>query len=140
LSVAGNGLLTAEGLDAERQTGIKSLALCSPIEKFFAAAIHMDALIAFAADRRKTRRHKVAKEGMLIMSGGGPEYAVTICDMSAGGAGFCLTPGAGMPILLKLPDEFDLLVVKERLVYRAKLCWQSGSCGGVRFIGQPRLI
>jgi hypothetical protein len=71
------------------------------------------------------------KEGRIVIRGRST-INCTIRDMSDTGAKLRLA-GAS-----ELPEEFELLVVKNDLIYPAMLAWQTSDHVGVTFTGQPR--
>jgi hypothetical protein len=70
----------------------------------------VDAIFAFAADRRTCRRHRVLKEGKIIIASQTGELPVCIRNLSATGAGLMLNRPQ------QVPSEFDLLLVTESLL------------------------
>ena len=57
---------------------------------------------------------------------------VKIRDMSSSGA------LVNMPANVVLPDDFNLLIVSERLLYPAVVRWRKGEAMGLEFSGEPR--
>ena len=79
-------------------------------------------------ERRRERRHKVLKEGKVMLS----EWASVKCvvrDISASGARLEFDG----PV--HLPSAFHLCIVSADLTIPAVLAWQQQSEAGVRFTG-----
>jgi hypothetical protein len=83
-------------------------------------------------ERRKWPRHRVLKEGRIIV-GGRTSIDCVVRDMSEGGVKIRLKS----PLEL-LPQAFDLLVVKENLLFPCTLAWRNADTAGVAFTGQAK--
>lgn len=57
---------------------------------------------------------------------------VKIRDMSESGA------LVHLPANVVLPDNFNFLIVSERLLYPAVMRWRKGDAMGLEFTGEPR--
>lgn len=86
-----------------------------------------------AAEKRKETRRRVLKAGMLIFGEPPTPTAVTICDLSSGGARVKLSDG------VMVSSKAALLVVAESLLYPVQIRWRHGEQIGVSFEGQPEL-
>jgi hypothetical protein len=82
------------------------------------------------AQRRKSQRYRVLKEGRVLVAG---RYTIdcTVRDLSEAGAKIRVE---GAP---DLPGTLDLLIVREGLVYPCTLAWRKGDLAGLTFAGQP---
>jgi PilZ domain len=81
---------------------------------------------------RKEQRKKALKDGKLISADMATMVDVKIRDFSAGGARV-ETSGP-----IKLPENFSLLIVSEKLVYATHIRWRKGNLIGLEFKGKPR--
>ncbi len=82
-------------------------------------------------DQRKFPRHRVFKEAKIVSSAFKGAINVTIRDMSVGGARIDIPP------FVAIPEEFDLLVISENLLYPAVARWSGGISLGLEFAGEP---
>ena len=85
-----------------------------------------------APNQRLHTRHRVLTEGKIVFSNLSAAIDVTIRDLSIGGARI------RVPANIALPKLFNVLVVSERLLYPAELCWHRGEFAGIKFIGEAR--
>jgi hypothetical protein len=83
-------------------------------------------------NHRKYPRHKVLKEGKIITSTMDGAINVTIRDLSVGGAAFSCCP-----TYIEMPEDFNLLVTSENLLYQAVAKWHAGGVTGITFVGEP---
>ncbi len=86
---------------------------------------------SLAKDQRKYPRHRVFKEAKVVSSAFTGAINVTIRDLSVGGARIDIPP------FIDIPEEFDLLVVSENLLYPAVARWSGGVSLGIEFAGEP---
>lgn len=82
-------------------------------------------------DQRKFPRHRVFKEAKIVSSAFKGAINVTIRDLSVGGARIDIPP------FVAIPEEFDLLVISENLLYPAVARWSGGISLGIEFAGAP---
>ncbi len=83
------------------------------------------------ANQRKYQRYKVLKEGRIVSSTMDGAINVTIRDLSVGGARIQVLP------YIEVPEEFNLLVTSENLLYPAIAKWRTGEVTGIAFVGEP---
>jgi hypothetical protein len=83
---------------------------------------------------RRDSRHKVLKDGKIILPGDSTAIDVVVRDLTAAGARLAI-PGA-----MILPDQFDLAMPAAGYRHTAQLRWRQGEEAGVQFIGPPRVI
>jgi hypothetical protein len=88
--------------------------------------------MSFENEQRKQRRQRVLKEGKIVSSHMDRVIDVKIRDMSESGA------LVHMPANVVLPDNFNLLIVSERLLYPAVMRWRKGDAMGLEFTDEPR--
>jgi hypothetical protein len=88
--------------------------------------------MSYENEHRKERRQRVLKEGKIVSSDMNRVIDVKIRDMSASGA------LVQMPANVVLPDNFNLLIASERLLYPAVMRWRKGEAMGLEFTGEPR--
>ena len=88
--------------------------------------------MSYENEQRKQRRQRVLKEGKIVTSDMNSLIDVKIRDMSASGA------LVNLPANVVMPDNFNLLVVSERLLYPAELRWRKGEAMGLEFTVEPR--
>ncbi len=88
--------------------------------------------MSYENELRKHRRQRVLKEGKIVSSDMNRLIDVKIRDMSSSGA------LVNMPANVVLPDNFNLLIVSERLLYPAVVRWRKGEAMGLEFSGEPR--
>lgn len=79
-------------------------------------------------DRRSQRRHKILKEGRVVL-GDNLSVSCVVRDISPAGARLEFEAPAG------LPGEFGLLIVSADLTIPAALTWQRRFEAGIRFTG-----
>ena len=84
-----------------------------------------------AKDQRKHPRHRVFKEAKIVSPAFKGTINVTIRDLSVGGARIDIPP------FIAIPEEFELLVVSENLLYPAVARWSGGVSLGIEFAGEP---
>ena len=84
-----------------------------------------------AKDHRKHPRHRVFKEAKIVSPAFKGTINVTIRDLSVGGARIDIPP------FIAIPEEFELLVVSENLLYPAVARWSGGVSLGIEFAGEP---
>ena len=82
-------------------------------------------------DQRKYPRHRVFKEAKIVSSAFAGAINVTIRELSVGGARIDTPP------FIDIPNEFDLLIVSENLLYPAVSRWCAGVSAGIEFAGEP---
>jgi PilZ domain len=80
---------------------------------------------------RKNSRHRVLKQGKIIFGDMTVVIDVTIRDMSAGGL------RVQLPMCVRLPRDFSILIVSESLIYSVAMRWRKGDLMGVEFVGEP---
>ena len=85
-----------------------------------------------AHEHRRQFRHKVRKDGKIIIGDSTSVMDVTIRDLSAGGARLA------MPSTTNVPAEFSLAVPSESRLYAAQVRWRSFDELGVQFSGPGR--
>jgi hypothetical protein len=88
--------------------------------------------MSYENEHRKHHRQRVLKEGKIVSSDMNRVIDVKIRDMSASGA------LVHLPGNVVLPDNFNLLVVFEQLLYPATMRWRKGEAMGLEFTGEPR--
>ena len=88
--------------------------------------------MSFENEQRKQRRQRVLKEGKIVSSDMNRVIDVKIREMSESGA------LVHLPANVVLPDNFNLLIVSERLLYPAEMRWRKGEAMGLEFNGEPR--
>lgn len=86
---------------------------------------------SLSRDQRKYPRHRVFKEAKIVSSAFRGAINVTIRDLSVGGARIDIPP------FVDIPEEFDLLVISENLLYPAAARWSGGISLGIEFVGEP---
>lgn len=79
-------------------------------------------------DRRSQRRHKILKEGRVVL-GDSVSFGCVVRDISPLGARLELEAPA------ELPGEFRLVIVSADLTIPATLSWQRRLEAGIRFTG-----
>jgi hypothetical protein len=84
-------------------------------------------------DRRNARRHRVFKEGRIVL-GDSSVINCIIRDLSYSGARLKLS------VSMALPDTFDLLIVSEGLLFPSRRVWRRGDHVGISFEGEPRFL
>jgi PilZ domain len=77
-------------------------------------------------ERREFQRHRVLKDGRIVTTAG-TMIDCTIRDLSADGARVQVSSA------IKLPNEFEFMVVKERILLHAQLIWRKGELAGLAF-------
>jgi PilZ domain len=88
--------------------------------------------MSFENEQRKQRRQRVLKDGKIVSSDMNRVIDVKIRDMSESGA------LVHLPANVVLPDNFNFLIVSERLLYPAVMRWRKGEAMGLEFTGEPR--
>jgi hypothetical protein len=89
-------------------------------------------LISSRANRRKYRRLPVLKEGKIANTDMRFIANVFVRDLSESGARVHLSANQA------LPDDFELYIVAERLLYPAVARWRDEWALGIQFVGEPR--
>lgn len=85
----------------------------------------------YTSNQRKHRRHRVLKEGQIVCPATQDRINVVIRDLSVGGARLV------NPQTIDAPQEFDLFVPSENLIYPSVAKWRSGLMTGIAFSGEP---
>jgi hypothetical protein len=88
--------------------------------------------MSYENEHRKHRRQRVLKEGKIVSSDMNRVIDIKIRDMSESGA------LVHLPANVVLPDNFNLLIVSEKLLYPAVARWRKGEAMGIEFVGEPR--
>jgi hypothetical protein len=88
-------------------------------------------LTASSVNQRKYPRYRVLKEGRIVSSTMLGAINVTIRDLSVGGARIQLPP------YIHMPEEFNLLVTSENLLFPAVAKWRAGVVTGIAFVDEP---
>jgi hypothetical protein len=84
-----------------------------------------------STDRRENLRHRALKEAQIVIKGSSTIDCV-VRNMSAAGARL------GLRSTIDVPDQFDLLIVREDLLHPCQKIWRTGDTLGVNFTGEPR--
>ncbi len=84
------------------------------------------------ANKRSEQRHKVLKEGKLLLRPPTGTIDVVIKDLSASGARLEILSS------VDLPENFSLVLISAATVTPCRLCWRRGMAIGVKFTGPPR--
>ena len=85
-------------------------------------------------DQRTLPRQRVLKEGKLISHDKTSVIDVKIRDLNERGA----RVQTSYPV--RLPENFGLLIVAEKLIYPAATRWQKGNMIGLEFVDKPQPI
>jgi hypothetical protein len=85
-------------------------------------------------NRRRSTRHRVYKEGQIVIKGRST-INCAVRDRSDTGAKLLLKEA-----VLELPDTFELLLVRDDLIFPVILLWRAGEHIGVRFTGQSKRL
>ena len=85
------------------------------------------------SDQRKNARQRVLKQGKIVSTDMQQVFDVKIRDVSASGARVQISAN------VKLPDNFNFLIVSERMLYPAVSRWRAGEMMGIEFVGKPRI-
>ncbi len=72
------------------------------------------------------------KGGRIITNEGWSSIDCTVRNFSETGAKITFSG------LVETPDEFELLIVSDQLIYSARRRWTRGQEIGVEFVGRPR--
>jgi hypothetical protein len=91
----------------------------------------MDSVVQ-SADSRLAQRQRLLRDGQIILHRGWSLLDCRIVNASASGAG--LTLNGASP----LPQEFDLLHIREQTLVPCEVSWRRGNRLGVRFTGPVR--
>jgi hypothetical protein len=85
-----------------------------------------------ASNKRAAQRHKVLKQGKILLSNNLTVIDCTIRDVSDTGAKLlCADMGA-------IPNEFRLVFTADRLMRDVQIAWRRPTMVGVRFCSEPR--
>jgi hypothetical protein len=87
---------------------------------------------AILQKHRRQFRHRVRKDGKIIVGSSTSAMDVVIRDLSEGGARLA------MPSTTNVPAEFDLAILSESHLYAARVRWRSFDELGVQFTGPAR--
>jgi hypothetical protein len=93
----------------------------------------MDALVRFE-ERRTSERRPVFKNGEVTAADKTEFLLVAVKDLSETGAGL-ETVNAGA-----IPDNFELLIIEDCLLYNVAVKWRKADRLGVEFLGAPRKV
>ena len=84
-----------------------------------------------AANQRAARRHRVLKQGKILLPNGLTVIDCTVRDMSATGAKLlCPDPGA-------IPNDFKLVLTADRTMRGVQVVWRRPDMVGVKFTSGP---
>ena len=83
-------------------------------------------------ERRKFRRHRVILGGKIFFHHESSSVDCVIRDLSENGAHL------RMESTTSVPDQFDLLINQEEMLYPSEVAWRNMTDIGVRFTGEPK--
>jgi PilZ domain len=83
-------------------------------------------------DKRQSVRHRVLKDGKIVMLNNWSVIDCCIRDISETGARIRCSDAASVP------DEFRLLIPSDNTIRNAKVVWRRSDQCGVLFTGPPR--
>ena len=82
-------------------------------------------IVTEAAEKRKTRRHRVLETGLIRF--GDLSVCCAIRNMSETGAALDIS------VRSVVPDQFTLIVVRKKKIYSCTVIWRKGPRVGVSF-------
>jgi hypothetical protein len=85
-------------------------------------------------DHRQNKRFRTLKEGRIIDPQGRTTLDCTIRDISLTGARVQLVSA------INIPEDFELLIVREDMIIPARRRWQRGTSVGLEFTGPSRRL
>lgn len=85
-------------------------------------------------EKRTTPRRRVLKGGKIFFHLGHSSIDCVIRNMSDTGAKL------QVETTLAIPDEIELLVNQDEMVYPSTVAWRKGAEMGIRFTGKPRHV
>jgi PilZ domain-containing protein len=80
------------------------------------------------ADRRRHPRRRVLLAGAVCYADGSGSFSCTIRDLSEGGARITIPSGQ------IIPSSVFLVCLRDRVAYRARLAWNTGTEAGLAFL------
>jgi hypothetical protein len=84
-------------------------------------------ILAASAESRLEARKRVLMAGLIVQDGGADTFGCTVLDMSASGA------RVRAPADRAVPDDFHLVVVRDRRLHKARVMWRRQQLAGVRY-------
>ena len=86
-------------------------------------------------DKRSVKRHRVLKDGRIILPGSWVTYDCSIRDITEKGARIRLKSDT-----IALPADFELVFIVDGLAFPVNKKWRRGLEYGVEFTGQARKV
>jgi bifunctional ADP-heptose synthase (sugar kinase/adenylyltransferase) len=84
-------------------------------------------ILAASAESRIAPRKRVLMAGLAVLESGEDAFPCTVLDVSSTGARVRVGPERS------LPDEFRLVVIRNRTTHKARVMWRRQQVVGVRF-------
>ena len=84
-------------------------------------------ILAASADSRTEARKRVLMSGLVVQDGDTEPFGCTVLDVSASGARVRVANER------MIPQNFHLVIVRDRTAHKARVMWRRQQLAGVRF-------
>ena len=84
-------------------------------------------ILAASAESRSEARKRVLMSGLVVQDGDTEPFGCTVLDVSASGARVRVATER------MVPQDFHLIIVRERTAHKARVMWRRQQLAGVRF-------